>query len=286
MNVTVTDVWSPRADKSSDGRVNWSQVLLAPQVDYSRKARKLWPLDPQCSWVEVRFGLRLKKTWLLSFPRSGNSWTRYLLEAATGFFTSSIYNSTHLKYLGYLGEAEPPLRGTTLVIKTHSVGPLAHFPQFPVIALVRSPARAIISYWNYMSVEEAWRRFKGSVSRSSYRTAAFHKFVREKLENWKSIYVTVLRNTSRLHLVYYEHLREDPLKELRAILAFLGVRTSEARLACLARHLDGVAKGGQREVYPYTAWERAMFQRALAQLDVLFRLRGFPPLPDYRRYKS
>ncbi|XP_042209246.1 WSC domain-containing protein 2-like [Homarus americanus] len=265
---------------------NKSQLISIVQLDYTRKSKILWPEDPQCSWMEVRFGVELKRAWLLSFPRSGNTWTRYLLEAATGLFTSSVYNSTHLRGLGYLGESEPPWRGTTFTVKTHSFESLIRHPHLPVVAIIRSPARAILSYWNLSNMKLAWRRFRGSVKDASYKTGGFHKFVRERLEKWKSTYVNALRNTTRLHLVYYEHLREAPLREVRAIMTFLGMKPSESRLACLARHLEGVAKGSQREMYPYTAWERASFQRAITQVDTLARLRGFPPLPDYRRYRN
>ncbi|KAK8388757.1 hypothetical protein O3P69_020636 [Scylla paramamosain] len=61
---------------------------------------RLWPKDENCSWAEVRFSAGLAGSWLLSFPRSGNTWTRYLLEAATGVFTSSVYNSSRLRELG------------------------------------------------------------------------------------------------------------------------------------------------------------------------------------------
>ena len=45
--------------------------------------------DPQCRQYVTRFTLdhRLPLVYLVSLPRSGNTWTRYLLEAATGLFT-------------------------------------------------------------------------------------------------------------------------------------------------------------------------------------------------------
>ena len=38
----------------------------------------------------AQFG-SLPRTALASFPGSGNTWTRYLIEGATGVFTGSIY---------------------------------------------------------------------------------------------------------------------------------------------------------------------------------------------------
>lgn len=116
--------------------------------------------------------------------------------------------------------------------------------------------------------------------------AGFHRYVQEKVKKWRWTYEYVLRNTTRLHLLYYENLREAPLREIRALLAFLGVKPSEARLACLARHLEGGVKGAQREVLPYSNWERVDIQRAVDQVDALARGRGFPPLPQYSRYRN
>ena len=36
---------------------------------------------------------------------SGNTWTRYLVEGVSGFFTSSIYNDGSLMKGGYLGKS-------------------------------------------------------------------------------------------------------------------------------------------------------------------------------------
>lgn len=55
---------------------------------------------PPVSRLTVRPGRGINQTWLLSFPRSGNTWTRYLVEAATGVFTTSVYHDELLIRLG------------------------------------------------------------------------------------------------------------------------------------------------------------------------------------------
>ena len=55
---------------------------------------------------------------LIHFPLgSGNTWTRYLLQFATGIQTGSVYNDTTLKLNGYPGEGVN--NGSVLVIKHH-----------------------------------------------------------------------------------------------------------------------------------------------------------------------
>ena len=53
---------------------------------------------------------------LVSFPGSGNSWVRHLLEQATGTYTGSIYCDTTLK-AAFLGEYI--VSGNVIVVKTH-----------------------------------------------------------------------------------------------------------------------------------------------------------------------
>ena len=56
---------------------------------------------------------------LASKPGSGNTWTRYLLQMATGVQTGSFYNDTTLKKSGYPGEGIN--NGSVLAIKHHRI---------------------------------------------------------------------------------------------------------------------------------------------------------------------
>ena len=107
---------------------------------------------------------------LASFPGSGNTWVRGLLQLATGVCTGGIYCDTKLRISGYPGES---LRsGKTLVVKTHQPDPRwtgVYYPpnttdsyftkesDIPVydsaILLVRNPFHAIVAEWNrFMTV--------------------------------------------------------------------------------------------------------------------------------------
>lgn len=102
---------------------------------------------------------------LASFPGSGNTWIRGLLQRATGVCTGGIYCDTTLRNSGYPGES---LRsGNTLVVKTHQVDPRwtgIYYPpnttdryftkesDIPIydaaIVLVRNPFHALVAEWN------------------------------------------------------------------------------------------------------------------------------------------
>ena len=55
---------------------------------------------------------------LVSVPGSGNTWTRGLLEKATGICTGSIYCDIPLRSKGFVGEYVHD--GSVLVVKTHT----------------------------------------------------------------------------------------------------------------------------------------------------------------------
>ena len=57
--------------------------------------------DQKCSQLGTRLSeLRLETKCLTSFPSSGNTWLRYLLEGATGIFTGSFYSDVQLTNSG------------------------------------------------------------------------------------------------------------------------------------------------------------------------------------------
>ena len=67
-------------------------------IDKKRNTWTLWPDDDNCSKYVVSFSEDLIPCALASYPGSGNTWLRYLIEAGSGIFTGSIFND-HLIYL-------------------------------------------------------------------------------------------------------------------------------------------------------------------------------------------
>ena len=54
---------------------------------------------------------------LISYPKSGNTWLRHLIQQSTGLLTGSFYDSTLLQRNGFPGE--PIYNGSVIVIKSH-----------------------------------------------------------------------------------------------------------------------------------------------------------------------
>ena len=56
-------------------------------------------------------------TALASFPGSGNTWTRHLIQQLTGLATGSVYRAPTLACGGFPGESRQD--GSVVVVKTH-----------------------------------------------------------------------------------------------------------------------------------------------------------------------
>ena len=106
-------------------------------------------------YKRLRFLNRTKPiTALVSFPGSGNTWMRYLIEQATGVFTGSVYCDKGLKLVH---PGEHIASANVIVVKTHqaeaTLVPVSqemfgrsHFNQ--AILILRNPFDALVSEAN------------------------------------------------------------------------------------------------------------------------------------------
>jgi len=89
---------------------------------FSRAERRPWAItgDDRCSSFSTRFvkpGPR-PRVALATYPGSGNTWTRHLLEGLTGVFTGDVYRGVHLNHV-FIGTKERDTANTTFLVKTH-----------------------------------------------------------------------------------------------------------------------------------------------------------------------
>lgn len=90
-------------------------------------------------------------TALASYPGSGNTWVRSLLEKATGICTGSYSCDMSLRFAGFTGEGIQS--SNVIVVKTHDLEPnwgeeKSNFKFSSAIVLVRNPLDAFVSDWN------------------------------------------------------------------------------------------------------------------------------------------
>ncbi|XP_050687502.1 WSC domain-containing protein 1-like isoform X2 [Eriocheir sinensis] len=293
-----------------------------PVDPWEEKSMRLWGSDPHgspCSKYKTRFGKRLPPVWLASFAGSGNTWTRYLLEAASGVFTGSIYRDKRLIDKGYLGENDDVTSKRTLVQKIHEIPPCTlkdnmcpeNNRTIPTVLLLRNPANlvpygrggcgamiecfkqsiilvqatnpsshsAILAYYKLMESKSHVKQ----IPVSDFESKSFRSFVSKNIRYWTELALDrLLWTEAPLYVMHYERLVQEPIKELTALLAFLGVPWDEGRMECIASHLDGSFKRkGNAAFDPYTAEEKAAMAIEAAAVNRTLLMMGYPPLPTY-----
>ena len=82
---------------------------------------------------------------LVSWPGSGNSWVRQLLETSTGIYTGSV--DCDLAYIGAGMIGEGIVSNNVIAVKSHFDPPMWKFPN-KIIYIVRNPFDAFVADWN------------------------------------------------------------------------------------------------------------------------------------------
>jgi len=88
---------------------------------------------------------------LLSFPGSGNSWVRQLLETTTGIYTGALYCDPNYIHAGMFGEGIQ--NSNVLVMKIHFHPNPKWLPE-RIMYIVRNPFDCILAEWNRLLQEK------------------------------------------------------------------------------------------------------------------------------------
>ena len=115
-----------------------------------RSKKRTTPKDGMCHFID---GSHRPPVALVSFPGSGNTWVRGILEATTGICTGAIYCDASLRSQGFIGENLQS--GSVLVVKTHGSAATWLESQSKrkgyfgsAIFIVRNPLNALVAEWN------------------------------------------------------------------------------------------------------------------------------------------
>lgn len=163
--------------------------------------------------------------FLVSYPKSGNTWLRFLLANAfklkyeidrdVNFFSiqeiiPDIHLSQNIRSLGIFGRADLPR-----IIKSHAeYNPYYH----RVILLVRKPEDAIVSFYHYAK--------ERNTINSDWAISDFIRSDRFGVKAWlkhtQSWYLT-LKQGQNIQVLTYEQLRENPQQELMNLMDLIGI---------------------------------------------------------------
>ncbi|PIK46037.1 putative WSC domain-containing protein 2 [Apostichopus japonicus] len=188
---------------------------------------------------------------LSSFPRSGNTWTRYMMQIASQIYTTSVYWETErtlLSSLALKGSFIDFRTGRGILVKSHLYD-ANHVRDFEgAILLIRNPYESSISEFfrcqTYLKVQSQ------ELTRSLIQNKSVEWLVSVKssFQKWHDLNLSWIKNSKKLLIVYYEELALNPEKELIRMLSFLGQPVNMERIRCATQtyplrnrtHLDAV----------------------------------------------
>jgi hypothetical protein len=223
--------------------VNWAEG--GPEHSF-------WQNITSCREYTTRFAKvrTLPIRALVSYPGSGNTWVRYLIEAATGMYTGSKFNDRSILRAGHYGEGRDYKDGSTIMQKTHhrsiyvekykELGlewredQVMTF-QGRAVLVVRNPYKAILSYWNFFNTKS----HTNVISEGSFQSLMFRDFVFTGASRWFELIKDWLRLGEDVYMIFYEDMVQDPVRELRKLMEYLGLTVDEGRLSCISEHLAG-----------------------------------------------
>jgi hypothetical protein len=176
-------------------------------------------------------------TFLVSFPRSGNTWTRFLIgnlirpgQPITFLNIERVIPDTSALSKSYLkGIPRPRL------LKSHQ-----YFdPRYnKVIYIVRDPRDVVLSYYNwqrkYGEIEDQYplERYTGRFIAGDLAGLAGWGSWGEHVLSW----LATRHNSADFLLLRYEDMLAEPLRELGKVATFLGIQaTAETLAAAVAR---------------------------------------------------
>ena len=180
--------------------------------------------------AERNFAIFPDDTFLVSYPRSGNTWTRFLI-------ANLVYPNVDVSFANIerlipdtSSQSSRALRRTPRprIIKTHEY--FDHRCR-KIICIVRDPRDVVLSYYDF---QRKYRHIQDGYPMQSY----VNDFVSGNLnsrdwgtwgENVASWFYT-RGKTKDFLLLRYENMMEDPVRELARTATFLGVDSDPARI--------------------------------------------------------
>jgi hypothetical protein len=174
--------------------------------------------------------VRPDDTFIVSYPRSGNTWTRFLIANLLHANTSITFANIE----GFIPDAEA--QSSRYLKRIHSPRVIKSHQYFDhryrkVIYIVRDPRDVVVSYYNFA------RKYR-SVQDGSSLEGFVSDFVRGRLSSaswgtWSEnvgTWTAARQGQTTFLLLRYEDLIADPTVELKRVAHFLSIDATPERL--------------------------------------------------------
>lgn len=167
-----------------------------------------------------------KFAWLVSYPRSGNTWIRLLLaniqhpEKPQGYIaTEKLVPDFHQIKASFDDFKEKKFGWNPVVIKSHFISH-PEYDNWPCVYLYRDGRDIALSYYVYHSYQKkfnwTWHEYlehfiAGDVEFGSWK---------EHIEYW-------LNRNDNVLMISYEELSEQPVETIKMVCEFLGITVAK-----------------------------------------------------------
>ncbi|XP_002741011.2 sialate:O-sulfotransferase 2-like [Saccoglossus kowalevskii] len=236
--------------------------------------------DPRCQNASFKKDGSMPLVALASFPGSGNTWVRHLIERSSGIYTGSFYTDGELYKKGFKGEKENWKKRNTIVVKTHDFNPDLIKEYDAAIVVIRNPYKAMVAEHN--------RKFGGHTgyaTEDKYKKGSeWQDFVMGKSRTWTNTAMMWLQNCPKVLVVHFEDLIQHMNRELRRMMEFLNVDINEERLLCAEMDSEGKFKRPTKKTKmltfdPFTQEMREYVDIYIKTVAMALKLHNQPDLP-------
>jgi len=173
-------------------------------------------------------------TFLVSYPKSGNTWTRLLIANLLSPDEPADFRSINQMVPDPFADSKRHFARMPRprVIKSH----LVFDPRYPrVIYMVRDPRDVVISEYHY---QRKTRRIDDQYPLDEYVPRFLQGETYPENGSWGenvASWLLAREGDPRFHLVRYENLLSDTIGELSGIAVFLGISAAPERLSEVVR---------------------------------------------------
>ncbi|XP_057367444.2 sialate:O-sulfotransferase 1-like [Daphnia carinata] len=280
--------WMANLRNATDVRRNHS-VRSAPDS----KANYPWIDDATCRHFSVQFAKNksFPKWALTSFPGSGVTWTRQLIEGVTGIYTGTVYGTIEPPIIDgdhHGNEAEREC-GCTILIKDHGY-PESHAymgTNRPYenrgILILRNPFDALFTYGHYL-----WsgNDQTGTASPNVFNGTNWDDHVSYVADEWAEHADRWIQYIQEGTVIFYERLLQDTENELRRLLKAIHFVDANhppvdpERMRCTLQHKDRVdRKRSNKPKVSLRSMDHSKFMSSIERVQASLSKKGWPLLP-------